>query len=307
MRLFILFWSFAGAATMNVRAEAGLKILVPVCSFQSALASKGTPACGEGHMFNRDTDKCDACPAGRSTEGPFGPILFCATCGHGKYSSEDGSATCTVCAAKGFGSYVSGSALAPTKEEELHDGEAFMCANGDLEAFCDSSAQTKCVLCPAGYQSNRLNSSAMEGRACKECDGGQYQDSPGKLQCKKCPPGQYVKAQRWGTHNATSCIKCPAGKHYFSFSIPCRECTEGRYTDSPGELECTECPPGKYMDEKNALSCIKCAAGKHSSENGSSCKQCGTRHTDDCPTAGTDRAVNSGPGDNHPSEVKAPV
>ena len=187
----------------------------------------------------KSTDCTDSCPRG--------------------YYSAIGEGVCTSCpkgkAHVGFAKFDS-------------IDECLVCEGGQYSIGGD------CIDCPMGYYS------AGEVDSCTSCPKGTYADAIKTVTCKNCP----VNTQSVTRGRSTACEDCPNG--IFSTGGPvaddaaeCRECFQGRYTDSG---ECKGCVAGQYNDrpDKSYTSCLHCPTGKYStvtkSEVSSDCQDCPT-------------------------------
>jgi hypothetical protein len=212
--------------------------------------------------------------------------------------------------------------------EESHDSmKKSQCKKCEAGFFMAEDGATKCVACPAGYNSVEGMAgcgNCPEGKyrdaevGCADCPVGTFQDAPGGSECKKCPAGSITKKEgqeacvwckpgKFQTNEGESeCLTCPAGRFSVLHKITqmfyqtnadwfdsgphgCPGCMAGFYQPKEGMSGCTPCDIGKYSD-RGMSECTECPEGKYQNVIGEDdCKAC-----DDCDdgTAITGKCTN---------------
>ena len=171
-------------------------------------------------------------------------------CATGKYSSANGSTSCTPCDA---GSYANGT------------GSSF-CWDCPSHAFSfeGSSHVTDC-LCNAGY-------SGPNGGPCAACFAGTYKDVNGPSGCSACALGKYSNVM--GQSSSLGCMNCPSGSFSGNGSVTRSNCTCNRGYTGPDGGPCGACEPGKFSAVRAAQNCIECGVGTYSTETATTCSIC---------------------------------
>jgi len=195
----------------------------------------------------------------------------CAQCGVGKYTDQNGQATCKVCTAGRAHNLVAQDAAT----------NCLLCAIG---RYTGQQGQSACTACPIGFVQPTTGrpscDSCATGKAefnnsrlsCADCPVAKYQDSTGNNDCKNCPSGTYNAVEQGRT---SSCKQCPAGYKGTSNTLSCDGCTATTYQSNLGRDLCETCPSGYYQAEKNQSMCNACPTGWKEVGNLLSCAGCG--------------------------------
>lgn len=127
-----------------------------------------------------------------------------------------------------------------------------------------------------------------DGKNCKPCPAGTFQDSRNRSSCSPCPAGSFRAST--GASSRNQCIRCPRDKFSSAGAPSCTNCRAGSIS-LPGSDQCGSCGPGLELKAiggpcqmcregffsktgRNRL-CSRCPDGNFSSKKGSSnCKQC---------------------------------
>ena len=159
------------------------------------------------------------------------------------------------------------------------------CPNGTTNGLYGASSEQNCTKCtlgtyslgkaggsttmcpgqcvPGQYGAKEGQSDNDIGKACKDCEAGEYSPVSGSAQCLTCSIGSYTEMKK-----QSRCIPCAIG-------------TYGIKSGSNSSRECKPCPKGTYsIGEGQALSgCVACPAGTYTSAEGSTresnCTLCG--------------------------------
>ena len=206
-------------------------------------------------------ENCVNCPAGWSSEEGS---TKCQSCEAGMYSNEVGVA-CGNCV---IGMY--------RQSKESDSTGTFL-----TDKITDP---TKCVNCPAGWESSEVGSTQ-----CLSCEAGKFSDSQGAA-CVVCASGKYRQSKEsdgehglfhdWIT-DPTKCVDCPAGWSSVVGSTKCQSCEAGSYSNIKGQ-ECKSCGFGQYRQSKETGSgnttdptkCVDCPAGWSSLKGSTKCQAC---------------------------------
>ena len=82
--------------------------------------------------------------------------------------------------------------------------------------------------------------------------------------------------EEWSTTANTNCMDCHIGK-VFETVDSCRDCTAGKFSDTPGAVFCTNCTAGRFVSTPAAYAeslCQACPAGQFSDEGQPNCTLC---------------------------------
>ena len=168
-----------------------------------------------------DVKTLSFCPSGASGN----PLIFCATCPVGQYSTYPDTSTCSSC---------------PDGKTTTTDPDP---SNHDSPDDCS-------VTCPVGTYSTG-------GTSCLICSAGTYSSSPGSASCSVCPAGNFnadhatSASAHDGLADCTSCSPgfkledagADASKH--DAADDCVACGPGFFSNSTGATGCTKCPDGQ--------------------------------------------------------------
>ena len=291
----------------------------------------------EKHPMTSIAQPCNVCPEGMDTNGqievagisanqactfcPKGKYNgvaggSCTNCAEGKYAGVIGKASCDLCQVGKF-AHTTGriSCLRCGKDSPYiglyeHTANRITC-NQCLRGYVRSESGVTsgtCTACTPGYEQPHLTYQT----SCKQCDAGEYTNTPGTGTCIQCELGKFqgsalqtsCDACSSGTYadvrGLTTCKKCATGKKMPSggSSGPCVNCAAGQYQNQQGQPGCTNCYQGTFQNEQGKAACKYCAGGKYQKTgytvgqtSSSSCSNCECGYA--C-TAG--QRSNCGPG-----------
>jgi len=229
--------------------------------------------CPSGYYRSATETVCSICPIGQFSETGDQGTGSCTNCVSGKYTSEEGQASCKQC------SDTSGHLCDDCSAGKKQVGNT--CVNCQPGKF-SVSAQTTCQTCSIGlYQDEQA------GTFCKGCPSGEYQNEESKSVCKKCLVGYFQPIDRQG-----ACHKCVVGRYADEQGLSaCQLCPDGHYTDSIAstssseckacpkgyfELQgsCSTCPESNYQDVEAQKNCKTCPQGEISSVAATNVSDC---------------------------------
>ena len=225
--------------------------------------------CPPGKFKGKGGGMCENCPAGSWNAEGSKHILECQ-CGQGYYG-PDGEA-CTMCAA-GTYKFVNGSSACIECDEGKYSTQVgartesvcLDCANGATSQRGSESAAS--CLCEAGTQGDGVTE-------CIPCLAGKYKSLPGTGACLDCALGSISPA---GSTSAGQCI-CRAGYTIESGGAgSCTACIAGTFKPANGSQQCVACSAGKYGSTSAAVessACLDCPVASISSEASSSQEHC---------------------------------
>ncbi|GMH49502.1 hypothetical protein TrVE_jg9591 [Triparma verrucosa] len=245
--------------------------------------------CPEGQISLAEASSCASCPPGEVKDGQicvkcppseaasFGALL-CTSCdGEGQYSSEVGSATCSIATAghrpnqsrdgievcpKNTYSVGAKDTCQPCKQGDFSsEGESSCLSCTPGKVFDDTSSL--CVDCEVGK-----HSSTGKEPACQSCDAslGFVAPRKGMSQCEYCGQGEFANSP------SSSCELCQPPNFSVGGVGHCTPCPSNQFTDSPGSTACSTCEAGKTVN-LGQTGCEVCPEGKKSG-SGETCSEC---------------------------------
>ncbi len=216
---------------------------------------------------------CQPCPSG--TFSVNGSVPSCALCAPGKFAAGTGNVRCKKCPvgtfSGGAGAAACAACTAPSQYQD-QPGRSY-CSTCNSRTQSQTKGVTKpCALCPAG--------TIMSGGICVDCLAGQYSAKSGSLTCSACQTGRY-SAQ--GYVCSMQRVLCFASPHALTQSLlllcvlrrasRCTSCSIGRFTSDP-TVPCADCTAGKYASKTDSPICQSCPPGKVSGSGAAHCGMC---------------------------------
>lgn len=109
--------------------------------------------------------------------------------------------------------------------------------------------------------------SFFNGRRCRRCRPGTFQDAVGSTSCKQCRAGTFTASR--GVISDQLCLDCPEDSNSAPGARKCFKCPRGEVRRC---AECKRCPKGSFF---NGCDCDKCFDGTITTEdNQSECTEC---------------------------------
>ena len=244
------------------------------------------------------------CPSGSSTQTPCPPGTFsnssqntdvtdCVNCTSGWYCSDYGlTAPSGQCRA---GYYCpNGQRRSDPPEYTCPVGQFCLKGSSIFQrcrpgTFQNSTGQSSCLTCPAGYfcdttlstEINFAESKCPPGYVCPPgtqrehehpCLSGTFANESGLVECFPCDGGHYCEqiglsqpeglcsagffckrnANRSDPNQGSDANRCPAGHYCLMGSVLPTKCPRGTYnpyTNKENVFDCLECPPGYYCGQ----------------------------------------------------------
>ena len=231
--------------------------------FESNANRTGCVGCARGqYSDDNDNGVCKDIPDGKYIDfikyrlrtcnrgqQPNDKRTGCVNCTLGRYSDDNG-----VCKSCPTGKYSNGSAMI----------ECETCG----EHFEPNANRTGCAGCAPGHYSD-------DDSVCKNCPTGYYSNistlplsflSPKQDTCLTCGEDLEPNGEQSG------CAGCAPGRHLTMGEKVCKNCPEGRYSNSSTLSLCLTC--GEHFEPNaNRTGCVGCAPGQYSDDD-SVCKGC---------------------------------
>ena len=224
---------------------------------KSYLCKDAKCGCNFGYGNARDDQpdlfRCEACPAGRATGGPHDA---CQNCKIGTYTSQNGTAVCTLCPRGRYG-ISEGGISADVACKNCSSG-SFAPADGSDTCsacppgtVCEDEGMKRYYLCSPGTYNQYSNQTQ-----CVNCPVGRYQPLEGSAVCEPCDAGKYLNLIGRGGTSASECAACEAGKFASSVgSSSCTQCPDAHYTSEVGQTECKRCPGIRETNTPDFTAC----------------------------------------------------
>ena len=226
-------------------------------------------ACPFGSWNHEGSENVTQCTCSKGYAGVDGEA--CHKCEAGTYKSSNGSGSCTDCLAGKYSTQVGG----------VTESVCLDCA---LDASSQSASNTPAFcLCNAGYEGDGSSS-------CVACVPGKYKALDGAMACSNCvadsssPPqsthaSECVCNKGFTSDSPSTCIACVAGTFKpANGSGSCTACVPGKYGENTSAFEewlaCEDCPAETFSSNASPslLSCV-CNRG-FTGTNGAVCSAC---------------------------------
>ena len=238
-----------------------------LCGSEKTTARNGTKnsaeciaPCQAGQRFSKFNGTCVECPVGSYQDQSNHLDVKCKLCRSGKTTAGKGANDASDCIApcqagerfsKSNGTCVECPVGSYQDQSNHLDAKCKLCESGKTTADEGAKDASECILaCAPGKF-------AEEGKRCRDCARGYFQDKPDQASCNKCPDG---KTTREGGQTSDSACG------YF--------CPAGTFLDA--KKNCSACPAGTYQDatEHSAEECSRCVSGATSAAGATNATAC---------------------------------